>query len=297
MPVRGRRRHPDVPWGAPGARNLVACVQGGAHPLLDAIARGDVDQRTHLTASVRTRSDNDVGQRLAKSGLHFPSAGGMDEHASGSGALLAGDDRRRRREHWRDRGNVDIFKHQAAGLASELERQFFHRWCRGGHDLLSGGRRSGEADHIDVGRSHDVLACSVANLDHEVHGAGRQGRDGGKLLEHRDGYQRRLGGGLHDTGAPCGKRRSQRTNEQQDRPIPRHDDAGHSGGFAVDGRKDARLNFLCIAADGTRLPGVVTDFGDSGGDLSVRLPQDLSVFVREQLGQVRTAGFQSSGPG
>ncbi|MNJ57780.1 hypothetical protein D3C77_533830 [compost metagenome] len=132
-----------------GQQHFVAAVQRLGDAPRDLVARLPVDQRTHLRRRLQAMAQADLGERSAKCALHFGEATGVHQHASRGGALLAGNDGRRRRQFRRYGVDVGILEDQAAGFAAQLQGQLFHGRRGVPHDALPGGGGAGEAEHID----------------------------------------------------------------------------------------------------------------------------------------------------
>src|SRR5919109_242808 len=177
-----------------------------------------------------------------------------------------------------ERDGVDVVEQDRRVVAAELEGDTLEVGRRRGRDVLAGRDRAGEADlPWDRVRAHP-LAELVAAAD-DVQHAGRKERS--KELGEPERRQRRERRRLEDDGVPGAERGRDLPEGEREREVPgrdRRDDAERAPDDL-----DERVLVVLDDLPGQLELGEVAQPGCARPDLCERLPQRLSLLLREHL--------------
>ena len=147
----------------------------------------------------------------------------------------------------------------------------------------AGASLAGKGDHLDPLVADEGIADDRARAEHAPENPIRQVRLSSQQRQRLDGDSRGQARRFHDRGVPRSERRSKRTNEQRQGPVPRSDHGHHADGFAKDDAGDLRPEHGRAAVDGACEAGVVVDHPRRPGELDPCLVDRLPLLARQQL--------------
>nr|ART40488.1 K624 [uncultured bacterium] len=213
--------------------------------------------------------DQLVQKRLVQRALH------VDARTAQAHLALIGEGR----AHGRfDTGvEVCVGKDQVRVLAAQLEGQLLQAAGRRAHDDLPGGGLAGEGDAVHVrvfgqGRAGRIAAKAVHHVQHarrqDVLGHVRQQRRGGRCFFRR----------LDDDGVAAGQRRGDLPGGQQQREVPRRDDADHAQRPAQ-GVIQRPFHLPALGGDVLEVLGELDEVGTAARDVDVAGQRDRHAVV------------------
>ena len=122
---------------------------------------------------------------------------------------------------------VGVLQDDRRRLAAEFEEQPLHGRGALLHDPLADHRRTGERDHVDLGRQREFLADEVVGRRHDVDDTGWDVGLLGDEPTEPGGVERRVGRGLEHHGVTGRQGLPELVDGDLEREVPRRDGADH----------------------------------------------------------------------